>query len=148
MKTLSNPPAMLLSAVLLLAGLLEFALLHTSGIVVGFVLPAVLVLLAILTPMSLLMANQWEKVVVLRFGKLHAMRGAGMFAIVPFIDSIAAVIDQRIQTIEFNAEQALTRDTVPANIDAVLFWQVHDAEKAQPGGVKLLPDTEEQRLLA
>jgi len=130
MKTLSNPPAMLLSAVLLLAGLLEFALLHTSGIVVGFVLPAVLVLLAILTPMSLLMANQWEKVVVLRFGKLHAMRGAGMFAIVPFIDSIAAVIDQRIQTIEFNAEQALTRDTVPANIDAVLFWQVHDAEKA------------------
>ncbi|HYM35716.1 MAG TPA: slipin family protein [Steroidobacteraceae bacterium] len=130
MKILSNPPAMLLSALLLIAGLLVFALFHSSGIIVGYVSPALLVLIAILTPMSLMMANQWEKAVVLRFGKLHAIRGAGMFVIVPFIDAIAAVIDQRIQTIEFNAEQALTRDTVPANIDAVLFWQVHDAEKA------------------
>ena len=77
-----------------------------------------------------LMARQWEKAVVLRFGKLHALRGPGLFMIVPFVDTIAAWVDQRIQTTEFNAEQALTRDTVPTNIDAILFWQVHDAERA------------------
>jgi regulator of protease activity HflC (stomatin/prohibitin superfamily) len=68
--------------------------------------------------------------VVLRFGKLHAIRGPGLFAIVPFVDAVTAWIDQRIQTTEFNAEQALTKDTVPANIDAILFWQVHDPERA------------------
>jgi len=76
------------------------------------------------------MAKQWEKAVVLRFGKLHAIRGPGLFMIVPFVDTLAAWVDQRIQTTEFNAEQALTRDTVPTNIDAILFWQVHDAERA------------------
>jgi regulator of protease activity HflC (stomatin/prohibitin superfamily) len=83
-----------------------------------------------LLPLSMLMAKQWEKAVVLRFGKLHAIRGPGLFVIIPFVDTVAAWIDQRIQTIEFNAEQALTRDTVPTNIDAILFWQVHDAERA------------------
>jgi regulator of protease activity HflC (stomatin/prohibitin superfamily) len=76
------------------------------------------------------MAKQWEKAVVLRFGKLHAIRGPGLFAIIPFMDEVTAWVDQRIQTIEFNAEQALTKDTVPANIDAILFWQVHDPERA------------------
>jgi regulator of protease activity HflC (stomatin/prohibitin superfamily) len=85
---------------------------------------------AALVPLSLLMAKQWEKAVVLRFGKLHAIRGPGLFMIVPFVDTVTAWIDQRIQTTEFNAEQALTRDTVPTNIDAILFWQVHDPERA------------------
>jgi len=67
---------------------------------------------------------------VLRFGELHAIRGPGLFVVIPFVDTVAAWIDQRIQTTEFNAEQALTRDTVPTNIDAILFWQVHDAERA------------------
>jgi regulator of protease activity HflC (stomatin/prohibitin superfamily) len=67
---------------------------------------------------------------VLRFGKLHGVRGPGLFLIFPFTDAVAAWVDQRIQTTEFNAEQALTRDTVPANIDAILFWQVHDAQRA------------------
>jgi regulator of protease activity HflC (stomatin/prohibitin superfamily) len=85
---------------------------------------------AILTPLTLLMARQWERAVVLRFGKLHAVRGPGLFFIVPFVDSVTTWIDQRIQTTQFNAEQALTRDTVPVNIDAILFWQVHDPERA------------------
>src|SRR5262249_42366164 len=62
--------------------------------------------------------------------KLHSVRGPGLFLIFPFTDAVAAWVDQRIQTTEFNAEQALTRDTVPANIDAILFWQVHDAQRA------------------
>jgi regulator of protease activity HflC (stomatin/prohibitin superfamily) len=86
--------------------------------------------LAALTPLSLLVAKQWERAVVLRFGKLRGIRGPGLFVIIPFIDNVTAWIDQRIQTIEFNAEQALTKDTVPANIDAILFWQVHDPERA------------------
>ena len=79
---------------------------------------------------SLKMANQWEKAIVLRFGRLKAVHGAGLFLIVPVIDRVAIFIDQRIQTTQINAEQALSRDTVPVNIDAIVFWQVHDAERA------------------
>jgi regulator of protease activity HflC (stomatin/prohibitin superfamily) len=103
---------------------------HDFGIVLAYVLPGILLLGAALTPLSLLMAQQWEKAVLLRFGKLHSIRGPGLFVIIPFVDAVAAWIDQRIQTTEFNAEQALTKDTVPANIDAILFWQVHDPERA------------------
>jgi regulator of protease activity HflC (stomatin/prohibitin superfamily) len=89
-----------------------------------------LILVAILAPLSMRMAQQWEKAVVLRLGKLHSIRGPGMFNVVPVVDSIIAWIDQRIQTTPFNAEQALTLDAVPATVDAILFWQVHDAQRA------------------
>jgi regulator of protease activity HflC (stomatin/prohibitin superfamily) len=85
---------------------------------------------AALIAMSLKMANVWQKFVVLRMGKLQSVRGAGLFAIIPVIDSVVAIIDERIQTTAFNAEQALTKDTVPVNVDAIIFWNVHDAEKA------------------
>jgi regulator of protease activity HflC (stomatin/prohibitin superfamily) len=80
--------------------------------------------------LSLKMANAWQKFVILRMGKLQSVRGAGLFAIIPVLDSVIAVIDGRIQTTAFNAEQALTKDTVPVNVDAIIFWHVHDAEKA------------------
>jgi regulator of protease activity HflC (stomatin/prohibitin superfamily) len=80
--------------------------------------------------LSLKMANAWQKFVILRMGKLQSVRGAGLFAIIPILDSVTAVIDGRIQTTAFNAEQALTKDTVPVNVDAIIFWHVHDAEKA------------------
>jgi regulator of protease activity HflC (stomatin/prohibitin superfamily) len=126
----TNAFATLISIVLLITALLIATLFHRSGLFVAYLLPGALVLCAALTPISLLMARQWEKAVVLRFGKLHAVRGPGLFAIIPFVDAVTAWIDQRIQTTEFNAEQALTKDTVPANIDAILFWQVHDPERA------------------
>jgi regulator of protease activity HflC (stomatin/prohibitin superfamily) len=85
---------------------------------------------AIIIAMSLKMANTWQKFVILRMGKLQSVKGAGMFAIIPILDNVIAVIDERIQTTAFNAEQALTRDTVPVNVDAIIFWHVHDAEKA------------------
>lgn len=85
---------------------------------------------AVIIAMSLKMANTWEKFVILRLGKLQSVKGAGLFAIIPVIDNIVAVIDERIQTTAFNAEQALTRDTVPVNVDAIIFWHVHNAEKA------------------
>jgi regulator of protease activity HflC (stomatin/prohibitin superfamily) len=76
------------------------------------------------------MANNWERFVILRAGRLSSVKGPGLFMIIPVIDSIAAVIDERIQTTAFNAEQALTRDTVPVNVDAIVFWHVHDAQSA------------------
>ena len=125
-----NAPAIVISVVLLAAALLIGIVGHGSGLFLAYVLPAVVVLLAALTPLSLLVAKQWERAVVLRFGRLRGIRGPGLFLIVPFVDHVTAWVDQRIQTIEFNAEQALTKDTVPANIDAILFWQVHDPERA------------------
>ena len=85
---------------------------------------------AVLAGMSLKMANAWQQFVILRLGKLQSVRGAGLFLLIPVVDNVVAIIDSRIQTTGFNAEQALTRDTVPVNVDAIIFWHVHDAEKA------------------
>jgi regulator of protease activity HflC (stomatin/prohibitin superfamily) len=75
-------------------------------------------------------AQQWERAVILRLGKFTGLRGPGLFWVVPFIDSVSSWIDQRTITTSFAAEQTLTSDTVPVNVDAVLFWMVHDAQKA------------------
>ncbi|MDO9122459.1 MAG: slipin family protein [Anaerolineaceae bacterium] len=75
-------------------------------------------------------ARQWEKAVVLRMGKMLGLRGPGLFWIVPILDTITTWIDQRVMVTPFSAEKTLTRDTVPVNVDAVLFWLVWDAEKA------------------
>jgi regulator of protease activity HflC (stomatin/prohibitin superfamily) len=75
-------------------------------------------------------APQWEKAVILRLGKFHSLRGPGMFWIVPILDSVANWIDHRVMVTPFNAEKTLTKDTVPVDVDAVLFWLVWDAEKA------------------
>jgi regulator of protease activity HflC (stomatin/prohibitin superfamily) len=88
------------------------------------------VVIGIIIAQSLKMANAWEKFVILRMGKLQSVKGAGMFVILPLFDRVVAVIDGRIQTTAFNAEQALTKDTVPVNVDAIIFWHVQDAEKA------------------
>lgn len=75
-------------------------------------------------------AAQWERAVLFRLGRYAGLRGPGLFWIVPFIETIPAWIDQRVVTTGFAAEQTLTADTVPVNVDAVLFWMVHDPEKA------------------
>jgi regulator of protease activity HflC (stomatin/prohibitin superfamily) len=85
---------------------------------------------AVIIGMSLKMANVWEKFVILRMGKLQSVKGAGLFVIIPILDNVIDIIDERIQTTAFNAEQALTKDTVPVNVDAIIFWHVQDAEKA------------------
>jgi len=118
-----NPITSLVTIVLALIGALLFlARFELPGI--GFGIVAVLVLF------SLKMANNWERFVILRAGKLSSVKGPGLFMIIPVIDAVAAVIDERIQTTGFNAEQALTRDTVPVNVDAIIFWHVHDAQAA------------------
>jgi regulator of protease activity HflC (stomatin/prohibitin superfamily) len=75
-------------------------------------------------------AKQWERAVVLRLGRYVGLRGPGLFWVIPLIDSVAAWIDHRTITTDFAAEQTLTSDTVPVNVDAIMFWVVYDAEKA------------------
>ena len=121
-----------------LAAFLSFIFFGLAGLCVAFgprggpnvAIAIVLVVVALMIPQSLMMANQWERGVVLRMGRLQGIKGPGVFWIVPIIDRVATWLDQRIQTTEFNAEQALSKDTVPVNIDAVVFWQIHDPERA------------------
>ena len=118
-----NPITLLVTVIFAVIGFLLFA--------AGMFLPGIgFGLLAVLTLFALKMANNWERFVILRAGKLSSVKGPGLFLIIPIIDAITAVIDERIQTTQFNAEQALTRDTVPVNVDAVIFWHVHDAQRA------------------
>ncbi|MGA2183055.1 MAG: slipin family protein [Bryobacteraceae bacterium] len=75
-------------------------------------------------------AAQWQKAAVLRFGKYVGLRGPGLFFIIPVVDSVSAYVDQRVRVTDVSAESALTRDTVPVNVDAIVFWLVWDAEKS------------------
>jgi len=94
-------------------------------------IPVVIGLLAgLLAMQSPKIAQQWERAVVLRLGRFAGLQGPGLFWIVPFVDKVDTWIDQRTITTSFAAEQTLTSDTVPVNVDAVLFWMVHDAKKA------------------
>ena len=91
---------------------------------------AIGVALAIVAAMAPRIAKQWERAVVLRLGRFVGLRGPGLFWIVPFFDTVTRAIDQRVITTSFAAEQTLTSDTVPVNVDAVLFRMVYDPEKA------------------
>jgi regulator of protease activity HflC (stomatin/prohibitin superfamily) len=118
-----NPITTLVTVVLAAIGAFLFVGgLQEAGIAVGAI--------AVFVAFSLKMANNWERFVILRAGKLSGVKGPGLFMIIPIFDAVTAVIDERIHTTGFNAEQALTRDTVPVNVDAIVFWHVHDAQSA------------------
>ena len=91
---------------------------------------AALVVVGLIAMQSPRIAQQWERAVLLRLGRFIGLEGPGLFWVVPFIDRVSSWIDQRTITTSFAAEQTLTADTVPVNVDAVLFWMVHDAQKA------------------
>lgn len=99
-----------------------------DGLIFAFFVPVMV--LGFYLFFAIQVARQWEKAVVLRMGKMRGLRGPGLFWIVPILDSITTWIDQRVMVTPFSAEKTLTRDTVPVNVDAVLFWLVWDAEKA------------------
>jgi regulator of protease activity HflC (stomatin/prohibitin superfamily) len=106
------------------AGAIGLLLAHSiAAIVTG----AVVGLLAALSPQ---VAQQWERAVVLRMGRFAGLRGPGLFWRIPLVDTITAWVDQRVITTPFAAEETLTSDTVPVNVDAVLFWMAHDPERA------------------
>jgi hypothetical protein len=107
----------------LLGGLISWLMFNPAAVVVGL-------LLGFFLAQAPKIARQWERAVVLRLGKYVGLRGPGLFWIIPFVDSISAWVDQRVITTSFAAEETLTSDTVPVNVDAVLFWMVYDPEKA------------------
>jgi regulator of protease activity HflC (stomatin/prohibitin superfamily) len=91
---------------------------------------AVLLVIGLYLMFAIKVARQWEKAVMLRLGKFRGLRGPGIFWMIPIMDSASSWIDQRVMVSPFNAEKTLTKDTVPVDVDAVLFWLVWDAEKA------------------
>jgi regulator of protease activity HflC (stomatin/prohibitin superfamily) len=105
-------------------GLAGAALMRMPLIVVVFALAGLYLLFAIVV------VDQWEKVAVLRFGRYRGLRGPGLFLIVPIVDTLSRYVDQRVRVTTVSAESTLTRDTVPVNVDAIIFWLVWNAEKS------------------
>jgi regulator of protease activity HflC (stomatin/prohibitin superfamily) len=125
------PVAGALFAIIMVVAVLGALLMdgRVSDVIIGLYVLALL-LVASFILYGLKVAAQWEKAVVLRLGKFHDLRGPGLFWIVPIIDSVASWIDHRVMVTPFAAQKTLTKDTVPVDVDAVLFWVVWDAEKA------------------
>jgi len=122
------PIAYAFSVILLIvAGLILHA---THQAPFAIVLAVILVLGAITIPSWLKMTDQWNRAIILRLGRFRGLGGPGLFTLVPFLESIATVVDIRIRTTEIRAEEALTRDTVSIAMDAIVFWRVVDAQRA------------------
>src|SRR5947208_9099974 len=119
-----NPISLAIVAVLAVFGVLLIVLARL--VVPG----AILIVLAVIVLAALQMAQQWEQAVVLRAGKFLGVKGPGLFGIVPIIDRIAAMIDTRLRTTQFIAEQTLSKETVPVDVDAIIFWIVTDVKRA------------------
>jgi len=127
-----NGVAGILAAIFYLAAVLGAIYMSTRGIsdtVIG-IYTVVLILVGAYVLLALKIASQWEKAVVLHLGKFSKLAGPGLFWIIPIVDTIANWIDHRVMVTPFSAEKTLTKDTVPVDVDAVLFWLVWDGEKA------------------
>ena len=120
-----NPIAMVVFFVLIGAsvGLYYLGYLNVPFLVLSL-------LISLFIAKSIHIADQWEKAVILRMGKYVGLKGPGIFLIIPIVDKVDNYIDQRVRVTEFKAEQTLTKDTVPVNVDAVVYWTVWDVEKA------------------
>jgi len=131
MKQNSSPFGLLIFIVIL--GLGAAVAYATNGLAANLGVAwigVVALVLALVVSSAIQVANQWDKVVILRLGQFHALKGPGMFFIIPIIDTIPYWIDTRVITTGFKAEKTLTKDTVPVDVDAVLFWKVLDPKKA------------------
>lgn len=126
-----NNFATLVFAVILGIGLwLAFATYSPSSVGESAAIAVVAVVVAVLVSASIKIANQWERTVVLRLGRFRSLEGPGLFLIIPILETVPYWIDTRVITSSFKAEKTLTKDTVPVNVDAVLFWKVLDPKKA------------------
>jgi regulator of protease activity HflC (stomatin/prohibitin superfamily) len=127
----TNSFGALLFALVFLAGIaLAFGLYGGAVTNAGVALAVIAFVLAWILARAVRVASAWDRAIVLRLGKFRALRGPGLFGIIPIIDTIPYWIDVRVITSSFKAEKTLTKDTVPVDVDAVLFWKVVDPEKA------------------
>jgi regulator of protease activity HflC (stomatin/prohibitin superfamily) len=123
-REIASPEGVAACVIFLILGGVATALTQRIGWVAGGGLIGFYLLFA------LKVADQWERAAVLRFGRYQGMRGPGLYFIVPLVDKISRYVDQRIRVTDVTAESALTRDTVPVNVIAIVFWLVWDAEKS------------------
>jgi len=130
MRTNGSFPALIFIVIAGTGAALGFGL-HASGHeYLTFIVFGIAIFVAAITSSAVRVADQWSKAVVLRLGKFRALQGPGLFFIIPLIDTIPYWIDTRVLTSSFKAEKTLTKDTVPVDVDAVLFWKIVDPEKA------------------
>jgi len=130
MKRNSSFPGLIFIVVLALGAALASALHGVLADSEGLSILGGAVVVAFLVSAAIQVADQWSKAVVLRLGKFHSLEGPGLFWIIPLIDTVPYWIDIRVLTSTFKAEKTLTKDTVPVDVDAVLFWKVVDPKKA------------------
>lgn len=130
MKTTNYFSALIFFVILALGAAIAFASFGVQFVTDGKWILVISFLGALIVSNSIKVADQWEKAVVLRLGRFYSLRGPGLFFIVPIIDTIPYWIDIRVITSSFTAEKTLTKDTVPVDVDAVLFWKVLDPQKA------------------
>jgi regulator of protease activity HflC (stomatin/prohibitin superfamily) len=130
MKQSSSFPALIFTLILAVGATAAFGLYRLSGEITAITVLACAFVLAYIVSSSLRVADQWNKAVVLRLGKFRSLEGPGLFFIIPLVETIPYWIDTRVLTNSFKAEKTLTKDTVPVDVDAVLFWKIIDPKKA------------------
>ena len=130
MKKNSSFPVLIFALILGLGGALAYAMYRRSPNFEGLWILGSAIVLAFFASSAIQVADQWSKAVVLRLGKFRSLQGPGLFVIIPLIDTIPYWIDTRVLTSSFKAEKTLTKDTVPVDVDAVLFWKIVDPKKA------------------
>ena len=130
MNTKSNCSVLIFFIILAIGLALAYAIYDVQAPMGALWVGVISLLVAITVRSAIKIADQWEKAVVLRLGRFHSLRGPGLFFIIPIFDTVAYWIDLRVITTSFTAEKTLTKDTVPVDVDAVLFWKVLDAKKA------------------
>jgi regulator of protease activity HflC (stomatin/prohibitin superfamily) len=130
MKTKSSFPSLVFFVILVIGIALAYTRYDVQARTGAIWIGSISFLVALIVSSAIKIADQWEKAVVLRLGRFQSLRGPGLFLIIPIIDTVAYWIDTRVITTSFTAEKTLTKDTVPVDVDAVLFWKVLDAKKA------------------
>lgn len=133
MKTTSSFASLIFMAILAIGAGLAYVAYRPDAPAASIWIGVLAFAIALVALLSIRVADQWDKAVILRLGKFHALKGPGLFFIIPVIDSIPYWIDTRVITTGFNAEKTLTKDTVPVDVDAVLFWKVIDPKNAALG---------------
>ena len=121
-----------LFTIIFILGIVGTGIMDSNGVSETIAIPflVIMILIGIYVLLAVQIASQWEKAVVLRLGKFHNLKGPGLFWIIPIADTVVYWIDHRVNVTPFSAEKTLTKDTVPVDVDAVLFWLVWDAQKA------------------
>ena len=130
MKTKSSFSVLIFFVILAIGIALAYANYNVQDSTGAIWIGAISFLVALFVSSAIKIADQWEKAIVLRLGRFDSLRGPGLFFIIPIVDTVAFWIDGRVITTTFTAEKTLTKDTVPVDVDAVLFWKVLDAKKA------------------